>query len=78
MQMMGVIYLCTIIPLILWMPIQGVRRGEIRLLWRIGRDRHPIWFWINIVFLTLCGVVALLMALAAIIENPPLFPQLPR
>jgi len=77
MQFFGVIYLVTLVPLIPWIPIQGVRRGEIRLVWPIviSRTRHPIWFWINVAFLTICGVAGLLAALGAIIENPPLIPK---
>lgn len=56
----------------LWIPIQGIRRGEIRLLRPIviRRDRHPIFFWINVAFLVFFGVVGLLMALWAIFGPP--------
>ena len=76
MQIMG-LYFLPIVFLILWIPIQGIRRREIRLVRpiTISRDRHPIWFWINVVFLTLCGVVGLLVALGAIFDPVPLIPK---
>jgi hypothetical protein len=72
MQIMGFFFLVTVIPLILWMPIQAVRRREIRLVRPIiiSQDRHPVWFWMNVLFLTLCGVTGLLVALGAIFWPP--------
>ena len=76
MQILALYFLPAAL-LIFWIPIQAIRRREIRLVRpiTISRDRHPVWFWMNVAFLMLCGGYILVGTLSFIIYPVPLIPR---